>query len=365
MIHIPLNVDVECTDGLAGKSSSVIVNRETLQATHFVVKEREHPHTERLVPIKYVQETAADRILLNCTINELQGMQEFVVSTFRQVEVVRYSTAGYGAAPFYTPVTETFEVQQELVPKGGVSIRSGMEVQTSDGKAGRAVNLLEDHESGKITHFVLREAHLWGGKDIIVPVSFVDYVDKEAIHLNIDSQTIKAMLAVPTQSEGELTDTALVAVIFPESGKARAFLDSLKKDAVIRFSNAAVLVKESDGKTSIRETHDVDKGQGTIFGAITGGLVGLLGGPAGVIVGAVAGAATGRAASRRIDLGFPDEYLQKLQKELRPGSSALLVLLEKGQTLEMAKAASNFGGQFIQQDLTQDILTRLASINKT
>ena len=156
-----------------------------------------------------------------------------------------------------------------------------------------------------------------------------------------------------------------MAVIFPEAGKASAFLDSLKKDAAIRFSNAAVLVKESDGKTSIRETHDVDKGQGTIFGAITGGLVGLLGGPVGVIVGAAAGAATGGAAARRIDLGFPDEYLQKLQKELQPGSSALVVLLEKEQTLIMAKAASSYGGQFIQQDLTQDMLTRLASTSET
>ncbi len=198
-----------------------------------------------------------------------------------------------------------------------------------------------------------------------MPVSFVDYVDNEAIHLKIDRQTIKEMLAVPTQGVGDLTDTTLVVVTFPETGKARAFLDKLHKEATIQFSNAAVLVKDSDGKTSIRETHDVDKGRGAIFGAITGGLVGLLGGPAGVILGAAAGAATGGAAARRIDLGFPDEYLKKLQKGLRPGSSALVVLLEREQTSKMAEAAAGFGGQFMQQELTQDILTQLPGNSET
>jgi len=125
------------------------------------------------------------------------------------------------------------------------------------------------------------------------------------------------------------------------------------------------LVKESDGKASIRETHDVDKQRGTVFGAITGGLVGLLGGPAGVVIGAAAGAATGRAAARRIDLGFPDEYLQKLQDGLQPGSSALVVLLEKEQSSKMADVAANFGGQFIQQELTQDILAQLPDDSET
>ena len=96
MINIPLDVDVECTDGLAGISSSVIVNRKTLQATHFVAKEKERPQTERLVPIEYVQESAADRIRLNCTINELQEMQEFVTTSYRQVEIIRYSASNYG-----------------------------------------------------------------------------------------------------------------------------------------------------------------------------------------------------------------------------------------------------------------------------
>ena len=365
MINIPLDVDVECTDGLAGISSSVIVNRKTLQATHFVAKEKERPQTERLVPIEYVQESAADRIRLSCTINELQEMQEFVTINYRQVEIIRYSASNYGAVPYYTPEIETYEYHEEQVPMGAVSIRSGLEVQASDGKVGRTANLLEDPESGQITHFVLREKHLWGEKDIIVPVSFVGYVDNNAIHLKIDRQAIKAMLAVPTRGEGDLTDTALVTVTFPETGKAKAFLDKLLKDTAVQFSNAAVLVQESDGKTSIRETQDVDKRRGTVFGAITGGLVGLLGGPAGVIIGVAAGAATGRTAARRIDLGFPEEYLQKLQNRLQPGSSALVVLLEKEQTSGMEEVAASFGGQFMQQELTQDMLTHLPSTSET
>lgn len=67
-----------------------------------------------------------------------------------------------------------------------------------------------------------------------------------------------------------------MSVTFPTTGEVSAFLDNLQREANVQFSNAAVLVKQIDGKTSLRETHDVDQRQRAIFGAITGGLLGLL-----------------------------------------------------------------------------------------
>jgi len=356
MNQIPLRVDVECTDGLAGKTTSVIVNRETLQPTHFAVREDLSPHTERLVPVSYVAELTADLVRLNCTMEEFRAMDEFITITYETVELMRYAGAADGSGTIYTPEIETYTEKTENLPKGGISIRSGKEVQARDGKVGRAVNLIEDPATGEVTHFVMREAHLWGDKDLIVPVSMISYIDDEAIHLKTDKQMISAMLAVPVRKSMDLTQYNLASVTFSEPGKAGEFLKSLQKQATVRFSNAAVLVKNSDGKTSLQETQDVDKRHGTLFGAITGGLVGLLGGPAGAIIGAAAGAATGRSAAKRIDLGFPDEFLKKLQAGLQPGSSALVVLLDQAQSASLAEAAASSGGQFLQLELTQDIL---------
>ena len=112
-------------------------------------------------------------------------------------------------------------------------------------------------------------------------------------------------------------------------------------------------------KTSIKETDDVSPSHGTLFGAITGGLVGLLGGPVGAVVGAAAGAATGRAAARRIDMGFSDQFLQTLQEELEPDSSALVALLESQGVEKAVEALSRFEGQRVQRTLSEAMVQNL------
>lgn len=362
MIQIPLDVDVICTDGVIGKSSAVIVDRETVQVTHFVVKEKKRPHTERLVPVKYVQETFQDRIQMNCAMSTVRSLDEFVVTTFRKVDVVNVPSV-YMAPMTYSETMVTTG-KQEFVPEGASSIRVGTPVWSQDGKKlGSVTNLLEDPDSGRISHFILREDRISGDKNIIVPLSMLRIVNDKGVQLNVDQETISSMLAIPTRDALNLNDTSLAIITFVETGQAKSFLEALQKEKSIQFSNAAVLVKESDGKASLREVRDLDNRRGAVFGAITGGLMGLLGGPVGVVVGAATGAATGGVAAGKIDMGFPDEYLKKLQAGLQPGSSALVVLLSKEQASKLAEAAAASGGEFMEQELTQEILTQLPDVN--
>ena len=92
--------------------------------------------------------------------------------------------------------------------------------------------------------------------------------------------------------------------------------------------NAALAVKDEDGKTHIYETGDVYPRRGALFGALVGGSFGLLGGPVGMVVGALAGAFTGHTAAGRIDMGFSDSYLEELIQSLEPGTSAVVALVE-------------------------------------
>ena len=92
---------------------------------------------------------------------------------------------------------------------------------------------------------------------------------------------------------------------------------------------------------------------------MTGGLIGLLGGPVGAVVGAAAGAATGRAAAKRIDLGLPDDYLARLQENLQPGSSALVVLVNQDTAGLVSETLSPFGGQLLHHPITEEIAARL------
>jgi hypothetical protein len=46
---------------------------------------------------------------------------------------------------------------------------------------------------------VLQEGHLWGKKEITVPLSAIDRVEAEAVHLKLDKQAVERLPATPLQ----------------------------------------------------------------------------------------------------------------------------------------------------------------------
>jgi hypothetical protein len=197
VIHLPLGAHVACSDGDAGESSALIVDPETLQATHLVVKEKARPHVERLVPAEKVAETTHDSVRLRCTRAELNQMRPFVVTTHRLVETPQFAGGSFGTNPYYAP--ETVEEQLEQIPEDEVSLRKGLRVEATDGKVGNLDELISDEASGEITHFELHKGHLWGSKRVLVPLEVVDHVGQDRhgesiVYLKLDQQTLSSYL---------------------------------------------------------------------------------------------------------------------------------------------------------------------------
>src|SRR6185503_7436836 len=94
------------------------------------------------------------------------------------------------------------------------------------------------------------------------------------------------------------------------AGEALKSLKSWGKSNDIKVIKAAVLTKDSDGKTAVHQDKDVSAGEGTLFGAVSGAVIGLLGGPVGAAIGAAAGAATGGATAAAMNMGFSDDELK-------------------------------------------------------
>jgi uncharacterized membrane protein len=185
------------------------------------------------------------------------------------------------------------------------------------------------------------------------------------IFLKLDKAAVDALPAIPVQRHqvmGELLAIELVAKVFDAPDKASEALkavQALQKEGALKLRNAAVLVKEEDGKLAIKETGDVDVKGGRLFGAITGGLIGLLGGPIGVIVGAAAGAGVGGLAAKKIDMGFSDKFLETFQERLQPGDSALIVLVEGESIEKLSQAWADEEGVIVRQALTDEMVERL------
>jgi uncharacterized membrane protein len=207
---------------------------------------------------------------------------------------------------------------------------------------------------------------LWGKKEVAIPVSAIDRVFDEMVYLKVDKQTVEKLPAIPVRRtfgwpEAEIE---LVVVVFdnPDGAKeALKFLKQLKREKkIVALRNAAVLVRDEQGQTSLSEMQDVDAKHGAVFGAITGGLMGLAAGPVGALVGAAAGAATGRATAKRVDMGFSNKYLRDVQDKLQPGSSALVALVEHAWANSVVEGLSNFtGGQLFRQALPDEMVAEL------
>ncbi len=154
----------------------------------------------------------------------------------------------------------------------------------------------------------------------------------------------------------------MIVAAFDEENRAEEVLKDLKKlekAEVINLINAAVLTKDHQGKASFKETQDIGTGKGALFGALAGGLVGLLGGPIGVVVGAAAGAATGGVTAHKIDMGFPDETLKELQSTLKPGTSAILALIQHEWVDRLVEELEKYHASLFRQELKEELLAQL------
>jgi sporulation protein YlmC with PRC-barrel domain len=211
MNEIPINAKVECADGSCGHSTDLIVNPVQKKITHFVVSDKTLPDfSDRLVPVEEVTETSSSLIRLRCTRAELAQMQPFTTTHFVQHDIPSYIDAPMEAdgmvvwgAPWVTYDPEYVPVPEHHIPAGEQSVHRGMAVHAGEHKVGQVDELVVDPSGEKITHLMMRTGHLWGKKDVAIPVSAIESVSEDAVWLNIDKEAIGALPSVPVKRHSD------------------------------------------------------------------------------------------------------------------------------------------------------------------
>ena len=105
-----------------------------------------------------------------------------------------YRYAGLGEAPFdYDPhVAMTYD----RIPKGEVEIRRASEVTSVDGyRLGHVDGFLVDRDD-QITHVVLERGHLWGRREVTIPIGAVTRVAKDAVVTRLTRHEVGALPAI-------------------------------------------------------------------------------------------------------------------------------------------------------------------------
>jgi sporulation protein YlmC with PRC-barrel domain len=186
----------------------VLLDPQRKEVTHLVIKEAQAPHTERMVPIETVSDTAPDVILLRCTRDELNQMDPFIRTEviLEEMPDVEYAPAGTIAiGSIWTSVypvpgrTQVVAIEHKQIPLGERAIERGTRVEATDGRVGRVDELLVHPEDGQITHIVIREGHLWGQKEIAIPVSAIDRIQEDTVYLRLSKDEVEALEAVPVR----------------------------------------------------------------------------------------------------------------------------------------------------------------------
>jgi len=147
------------------------------------------------VPLDLVEASAPDQIDLNCTLHEFdeldpsQDTDYFPMDNYYGPYYGGYARGygyGWGHASFwpyygfgglgYGWGWGPEAISYEAIPRGEVTIRRGDPVQATDGEIGHVAGLVIGTPTGQVTHVLLQEGHLWGKKDVAIPICSVKRV---------------------------------------------------------------------------------------------------------------------------------------------------------------------------------------------
>jgi hypothetical protein len=183
--QLTLGADATCTDGVCGELSRVVVDPAAWTVTHLVVEPKHQQGLGRLVPLDLVDLATGD-VRLGCTLADFENLEhaeatEYLLESSGHVGVGLGTGVGIGDAP--QPITH------DTLPRGETAVRRGEHVHAVDGAIGRVHGLGIDADR-KVTRVLLQEGHLWGRKEVAIPISALVAID-DGIRLGLTKQEVQ------------------------------------------------------------------------------------------------------------------------------------------------------------------------------
>jgi sporulation protein YlmC with PRC-barrel domain len=109
-----------------------------------------------------------------------------------------YRGGSYYYLPYVDPeMTVQVPVEHKQIPSGELAVHRGTRVESTDGYVGHINEFVVNPKSGHITHLVMREGHLWGQKEVIIPVSAMGDALGDTVFLKLDKQQIESLPTFP------------------------------------------------------------------------------------------------------------------------------------------------------------------------
>jgi len=229
-MQLTVGMLAESSDGPCGEIADVVVDPVTWRVTHLVVQPRHRHDRARLVPIGAVAANDADHVVLSWSTEQVEAAAVVQATDFASYDTWPHVEGGWDvgvnrvlAWPYYpygmlgglgmggsgypygygwggswggpAQVTMTYD----RVPEGTVEVRRASQVLSSDGHVvGHVDGFLVD-PTARITHLVLAHGHLWGRREITIPIADVERAESDTVHLRATRDVLGEYPSVPFQ----------------------------------------------------------------------------------------------------------------------------------------------------------------------
>jgi hypothetical protein len=191
---------VSATDGECGELVRLIVDPVAQALTHLVVVHKLHGGLGKLVPIDLVGSADDHDIRLRCTVADFGKLDDAQDVQFLPADAddLGNTHLQYGPHallwPYYGLLAPTHRdhepIYADRIPLDDVEVARGDAVHATDGHIGSVQGLVIDPSDRHVTHVLLQEGHVWGRKQVAIPIGATARVGDE-IQVELTKQQVE------------------------------------------------------------------------------------------------------------------------------------------------------------------------------
>ena len=206
--RLDLGSPVHCADAQFGELADVVIDPTTRCVTHLVVRPHKRPADARIVPVDWAtSEESETAIRLSVTVAEVDRLDRVHETAYLRLGEFPVADPDWDVGvedmlglPYFEGVDPRAMQPDphvmfgyDRLPKGEVEIRRASAVTAADGaNLGRVDGFVVDGD-GHISHVVLERGHLWGRREVTIPIGAVDRVENDVVVLRLTKGEVGAL----------------------------------------------------------------------------------------------------------------------------------------------------------------------------
>jgi sporulation protein YlmC with PRC-barrel domain len=223
-MRLELGSPVSAADGEYGELADLVIDPIKRRVTHLVVQPHHRHDLARLVPIQLAHAAGTEEepgIRLDDTLEEINRREPLQRSAYLRIGETPVEDPDWEigienmlALPYYEtlapggglgttmPAMGYDDHMTEIydrVPKDTIEIRRASSVLSSDDHSlGHVDGFVVDSEDG-ITHLVLEHGHLWGKREITIPIGAVASIENDVVNLSLTKDQVGDLKSLPVR----------------------------------------------------------------------------------------------------------------------------------------------------------------------